>query len=608
MAKQLAKLVLIGLIAALPACASAEYRFDGAERVVAMSDPHGAFDAMVGTLANAGVIDEERNWAAGGSHLVITGDLLDRGADSRPIMDLVMQLETQAAAAGGRVHLTLGNHEVMNLVGDLRYVAPGEYAAFADEESAEEREKWFQALLRNRSSATNEIVDEATLRAEFDRARPPGFYGHRAAFRSTGEYGRWLLGRPLMVVVNDTAFVHGGMPPIVAELGLDGLNDELGAEIADYVAAVELLNDAGLLDPAINFYEHAGVAESLQANAALPPDVVAALETVIRLNDARVHDSGSPLWYRGTVGCSVLSEEDVLTAALAGAGASRVVIGHTPTVTRRVLQRFDGRVIEIDTGMLKTAYRGAGYALILEGDDVAVAQQHSTELTTPVAHPRRVGDRSDSLTAEALAELLTTGDIVSTSTDEFGRTVAELRWNDDTVTALFAKSPRRKGREPELAAYRLDRMLGLDIVPVTVAREVDGQRGTLQFLPRGVRDEAFRSSSRQGGGAWCPLQQQWNSMYLFDVLTFNEGRNPNSMMYSPSSWQLISVGHGQAFGTGGGRPRFLAEAPLDVTAPWQRALQSLTDDSLESKLSDVLSGRQISAIGKRRDLLLEEAQ
>ena len=103
-----------------------QYSWSAVPRIVAISDPHGAYDAMIRTLANADVIDDDRNWSGADTHLVITGDLMDRGADSRNIMDLVMQLEAQSVADGGMVHLLLGNHEVMNLVGDLRYVAPAE--------------------------------------------------------------------------------------------------------------------------------------------------------------------------------------------------------------------------------------------------------------------------------------------------------------------------------------------------------------------------------------------------------------------------------------------------------------------------------------------------
>ena len=211
-----------------------QYTWADVPRIVAVSDPHGAFDAMVGTLENAEVIDSDRDWPGGDTHLVITGDLTDRGADSRKVMDLVMHLEEQAIAAGGMVHLLLGNHEVMNLVGDLRYVAPGEYAAFAEDESDEERERWFRIFIAQQLNIGE--PDEEALRAEFNKERPPGFFGHRQAFSSEGKYGKWLMDKPLMIVVNGNAFVHGGLPPLVAELGLDGLNEILGSQVSEYVA------------------------------------------------------------------------------------------------------------------------------------------------------------------------------------------------------------------------------------------------------------------------------------------------------------------------------------------------------------------------------------
>ena len=137
---------LIGLLSiSLQFQAVAEdWRWSGVERIVAMSDVHGAFDAMTVTLAKAGVIDEQHRWNGGATHLVITGDILDRGPDSRKVMDLLMRLEPEAVAAGGQVHLLLGNHEVMNLVGDLRYVSKKEFAAFADDETTKHRDRWLR--------------------------------------------------------------------------------------------------------------------------------------------------------------------------------------------------------------------------------------------------------------------------------------------------------------------------------------------------------------------------------------------------------------------------------------------------------------------------------
>jgi hypothetical protein len=591
--------------------AADEYRYTGIERVVAMSDPHGDHGAMLRTLGNAGIVDADGNWAGGETYLVITGDLLDRGPESRAIMDLVMRLEAQAPDSGGKVLLTLGNHEVMNLVGDLRYVSEGEYAAFADEETAAERDRWFRTLLSKRRVQTLGMIDEEQLRAEFDRDRPPGFYAHRRAFSSEGKYGRWLMQKPLMVVVNDTAYVHGGLPPMVADYSLEQLNERLRADINQYVLAMETLVDAGLIDPAVNFYEQAGIAEGLAAGAASQPStapaVLAAIDTVMALNESPVHGPESPLWYRGTVGCSVLAEGDVLAASLAAVGASRVVIGHTPTVTRRVLERFDGRVIEIDTGMFNAAYRGSGFAVILEDGAIAVAQEHTPELAAPVRHPRRVGDREAGLSAEALAELLASGNIAAVTEDSAGRTLVEIEHDGSTVTALFAESPGRKGRNPEIAAYRLDLMLGLELVPVTVEREVDGKRGTLQFMPDNARDEAYRSRSGQGGSAWCPLPRQWNSLYVFDALIRNESRLPTSMVYSTGNWQIMSMGHADAFGTGGDRPAYLKKQVLELTSTWLEALGSLTEEALSEQLGDVLSGRQISAIERRAGSLLKEA-
>ena len=66
--------------------ADAKYAWSDVPRIVAISDPHGAYGALVRTLQNAGVLDEQTNWSGGLAHLVITGDLLDRGPDSRQLM------------------------------------------------------------------------------------------------------------------------------------------------------------------------------------------------------------------------------------------------------------------------------------------------------------------------------------------------------------------------------------------------------------------------------------------------------------------------------------------------------------------------------------------
>ena len=78
-----------------------DWRIDDDSRVVALSDVHGAYEAMVETLANAGILDDSLAWVGGSTRLVIVGDMVDRGPRSRDVMDLLMRLESEAIAAGG---------------------------------------------------------------------------------------------------------------------------------------------------------------------------------------------------------------------------------------------------------------------------------------------------------------------------------------------------------------------------------------------------------------------------------------------------------------------------------------------------------------------------
>jgi hypothetical protein len=330
-----------------------------------------------------------------------------------------------------------------------------------------------------------------------------------------------------------------------------------------------------------------------------------ALQAIVELSASDVHGPAGPLWYRGAVGCSTLIESDRLDASLAAIGASRVVIGHTPTLTREVLQRHDGRVIEIDTGMLNTAYQGSGHALIIENGDLMVASEHSADLKPVAAHPRKVGYRPGNLDTAALERLLATGDIAADSEDERRRKIVTVRGDDGVeVKAVFVRDDNRKGMNFELAAYRLDRLIDLQMVPATVAREVDGDAGALQYLPANMLDEQQRVASGQGSGAWCPLQDQWNTMYLFDALVYNPGRPPTSMLYNRENWQVMLSGFDASFATRGGMPRYLEKAPLTVTGEWRRQLERLDESVLNDALGESLDSRRQAALLKRRDHLL----
>src|SRR5437667_436259 len=119
-----------------------------ANSVVAIGDVHGDFDDFVTILQKAGLIDEQHHWTGGKTTFVQVGDLLDRGPKPRDVMDLMMSLEKEAPKAGGRVVGLLGNHEMMNIMGDLSYVTPVNYASFADSDCEKRQKSAYQDYVK----------------------------------------------------------------------------------------------------------------------------------------------------------------------------------------------------------------------------------------------------------------------------------------------------------------------------------------------------------------------------------------------------------------------------------------------------------------------------
>ncbi|KAK9859321.1 hypothetical protein WJX84_003916 [Apatococcus fuscideae] len=92
-----------------------------AERIVAIGDLHGDVDKTKRALRLGGLIDEAGNWTGGHTVAVQVGDQLDRGGNEVEILYLLERLQKQAARAGGALHVLNGNHEFMNIAGDVRY-------------------------------------------------------------------------------------------------------------------------------------------------------------------------------------------------------------------------------------------------------------------------------------------------------------------------------------------------------------------------------------------------------------------------------------------------------------------------------------------------------
>lgn len=193
-----------------PTTAAAEDVWTGVERVVAVGDVHADYEQFLKVLRSAGLIDGQGNWSGGKTHLVQVGDAVDRGPNSRMVLDLLMKLEDQARRAGGHVHALIGNHDAMNVCGDLRYVSPGDYASFAAEEAA---------LKRNRAEET--------------AAHPAGYAERLHQFSPEGKYGKWIRGHNAIIRIDNTVFVHGGIGPNYASYSIRQINERVREELQD---------------------------------------------------------------------------------------------------------------------------------------------------------------------------------------------------------------------------------------------------------------------------------------------------------------------------------------------------------------------------------------
>lgn len=318
-----ALLALAALLCFTPAEAARE-----PQRIVAVGDLHGDYQAWLEIARAAGVMDAAGHWAGGRTTLVQLGDVTDREPDSLQIIRSLQQLQSEAPRAGGKVVVVLGNHEAMNLVGDNRYTTAGEYAAFADARSPARREQLYMSLRQKLEDAAHQKDPNLTpsqIRDQWMADHPLGWIEHREAWGPAGELGKWATRNPAIVKIDGTLFVHGGLSAEYSKLPLNDINRRVA---------------------------------SAMASADDGPSTI-------------LYDPLGPLWYRGLVmrdpdaeqvrtraspQPKMLSPDQELDMVLSAYGAQRLVVGHTPDL-KGIEFLGGGRLARVDTGISR-AYGG----------------------------------------------------------------------------------------------------------------------------------------------------------------------------------------------------------------------------------------------------------
>ncbi len=357
-------------------------------RLVAIGDIHGAIDEFTRILNTTGLIGADRKWTGAHAHLIQTGDYMDRGEGTRAVLDLLMALEPQARDAGGRATSLLGNHEVMNLIGDTRDVTREIFATFADETSESRRQeawKQYEALARARAVKDQPVPPVyAQTREAWLTTHPPGYVEYRGAMAPRGHYGKWLRDKAVVMQQGGSIFMHAGLAPDTAPATLDEVNTRVRDEIRRLDGFVDRLVDEKRALPFFTLQEILQVAahEIGTANALIDAAKAAGKEPnrsklnvpllleaqeILKIDGWSVVAGQGALWYRGLSTLPDDSTGGPFAPLLARYGARRFVTGHTPQADRRINTRFGGRAVLIDTGMLAD-YKGRPAALQLEGD------------------------------------------------------------------------------------------------------------------------------------------------------------------------------------------------------------------------------------------------
>jgi hypothetical protein len=331
--------LLVLAAALLPGATTAE---PAPARIVAIGDLHGDHDAWQAIAAAAGLIDAKGHWSGGNATLVQMGDVVDRGPDSLKIIHDLQRLQKEAPKRGGKVIALIGNHEAMMMTGDLRYVHPGEYAAFVDRESKARRERFYEANKTAFEAAfrmRDPNLTAAAIKEGWMKGVPLGMLEHQAAWRPDGPLGKWALANPAVLKLGDSLFVHGGISAAFAGLPIDEINRQ----------------------------------------------VVVALKAQDKSLTAIINHPQGPLWYRGLISrtggdeanvapipqgaTAPLTIEQEIDLVLKNFGVKRIVVAHTPNPPG-IISGDGGKLWRIDSGNSR-AYNGHPSYLEIVGGQVS---------------------------------------------------------------------------------------------------------------------------------------------------------------------------------------------------------------------------------------------
>lgn len=304
------------------------------QTAIAVGDIHGDLNALKEILISAQLIDSKDNWIGGQNHLVLVGDLIDRGPQSKEVMDFVMALENKARLAGGHVHALLGNHELGLVKGRFRYLHPNDLSAY------DEFAKWYDNFSRDGQRAK-------LLRAFRDKKSP---------------YAQWIKNRKTQLIIGNTLFEHAGFSPAWKEHARKYSIDEVNAMVSDWIRYYQ-----GELktEPAVEtefVIANDGPLFSRSFGAVFLWNTHVTDPTSLEANNDRMNSNNNNIDLE-KIKKMMISKADVKDM-LGIYNVDRIVVGHTRIPNESYLRTHPiyGNMVSMIDSSISIAYNGAVYS------------------------------------------------------------------------------------------------------------------------------------------------------------------------------------------------------------------------------------------------------
>jgi hypothetical protein len=583
---------------AVPA-ADIPYEWTGVERVVAVADLHGDFDRFVFILSHpeVGLIDGDLHWTGGRSHLVQLGDIMDRGPDARKIFDLLMRLEREAAAAGGMVHTLLGNHEEMNITGIAwdypGYITVEQFLSFLPEEFRLAREAEY---IRTLPPAERRIFQEPGSEAAAEdallsywqrtiaRRNPEARRAYVEGFNDT--CGDWLMRKNAVIMIDGVIYAHAGISEKFSRWSLREMNAVMRSEL-----------------------------EFFQGRMRNPQKYSGPFKPKI------VYEPDSPLWFRGlaTKGEAAQSE---IERILANLEARVMVVGHSyfynrlsggssPSISRKDVARFQDKVWIIDTG-ISGSYGGVPSALIIANGEFRLWGE--TEEAAFQTSGHRVPMQRP-LAPKEFENFLKTAVVKSREPGPGGRTDAwrlTLESRGKVYPAVFRYVDRRRpdplpdSYKYDLAAYALDKYLGLGLVPPIVERAIAETPGALQVFIGNAMSESERKEKRIPPEDPVYHERASADLLVFQNLVYADCRNEKDTLIGGDDGRIYRVDFSEAFAT---KKDDVPHCTVrKCTRLLYRKLLAWDDRVVADYLGRYLNADEVGALNARRKIVVQLIQ